>query len=265
MFVKKSAQPSVVNKGAERYALLLDVLARHYPQMVSLAEIVRETGLPKATAFRFMKSLQEVGFAAYDRINEAYYLGARTMDLGAKALAQNFAILAGPSLKRIAAQTGDTTFGILAENDHMHCLLRFTGDYPVRTLSLEEGDHWPLGVGAAGMAILAAYDDAYVDDHIERYRPLIEQYAPGATADMKPRVLRTRENGYALSRGELLHGMSAVGVAVFFPGIKRPIGAISIAAITDRIVGERQQMLVDLLHREATLISESVRAHASSN
>lgn len=264
MTVSKASPFSAVNKGAARYALLLDCLAKQYPEMVSLAEIARQTGLPKPTAFRLMKALQEVGFVAYDSIYEAYIFGARMMDLGAKALAQNFAVIARPSLQRIADETGDTAFGALAENDHMHCLLRVIGNYPVRTLSLEEGDIWPLGIGAIGTALLAANDDAYIESYIKRYLPLINRYTTLSAVELKNRVRRTRDEGYARSEGELLDGMSALGVVVCYPGSTRPIGAISVAAITSRLVDTRQREVVDLLQREVGLITSAIEARQSA-
>ncbi|NYT44348.1 IclR family transcriptional regulator [Alcaligenaceae bacterium] len=257
-------QFSAVNKGAARYALLLDCLANQYPEMVSLAEIARRTDLPKATAFRLMKALQEVGFVAYDSTYEAYLFGGRMMELGAKALGQNFAVLVRPSLQRIANDTGDTAFGVLAQNDHMQCLLRFTGSYPVRTLSLDEGDIWPLGIGAVGMALLAANDDAYVDGYIERCQPLVNRYAPISAAELKDRVRRTREQGYAVSDGDLLDGMSALGMAIHFPGTVRPIGAISVAAISSRLIGDRKAEVVEQLRREVDLINQTARAQQFS-
>lgn len=262
--LRKTTESSVANKGAARYAQLLDCLAEQYPEMMSLAEIVRQTDLPKASAFRLMKALQEVGFVSYDSTHEAYYFGARMMDLGIKALTQNFALIARPSLQRVANETGDTAFGVLAENDHMQCLLRLIGHYPVRILSLEEGDIWPLGVGAAGLALLAAHDDVYIDSYLDRCQPLIDRYAPSSVAEMKERIRRTREQGYALSDGELLDGMSAVGVAVFFPGVKRPIGAISVAAITPRLEGERRIRAIEILQREAGLIGQTAQSRQSS-
>src|SRR5690554_2681472 len=138
MAVKTTRNTSAVNKGAARYAQILDCLASHFPERVSLADIVRITELPKATAFRLLKALQEEQLVAYDSIHEAYYLGWKLMDLGWHALAQNFALLARPSLDRLAEETEDTVFAGLAENDHMRCLVRVTGSYPIRILSLEE-------------------------------------------------------------------------------------------------------------------------------
>jgi DNA-binding IclR family transcriptional regulator len=260
MTVKNASLASAVNKGAARYAVLLDCLADRYPEMVSLADIARLTDLPKPTAFRLMKALQDVGFVAYDSEREAYLFGARMMDLGAKALAQNFAITARPSLIRIANETRDTAFGVIAENDHMHCLLRITGSYPIRTLSLEEGDIWPLGIGAVGMALLAVHDDGFVDRYVERYQSLVGNYTSLSPDQLKARVQRTRENGYALSEADLLSGMSAVGIALYFPGTQRPLGAISVAAISSRLEEPRRQEVVSLLQREARLISAALEA-----
>lgn len=260
MTVKGTSKFSAVNKGAARYALLLDCLAAHYPEMVSLAEIVRITDLPKATAFRLLKALQEEWLVAYDSIHEAYYLGAKLMDLGLTALSQNFALLARPSMERIAEETEDTVFAGLSENDHMRCLVRVTGKYPIRVLSLEEGDVWPLGVGSIGHALLAANDDAYIDAYIERYLPMLRKFAPVTATQLKERVQQTRDAGYSISRGELLEGMSAVGVAVTVPGLARPVGAISVAAITPRLSGRRCTEVVASLKREADLIAQTFQA-----
>lgn len=261
---KTTAKFSAVNKGAARYAMLLDCLSAHYPGMVSLADIVRITGLPKATAFRLMKALQEEQLVAYDSIHEAYYLGAKLMDLGLRALSQNFALLARPSLERIAEATDDTVFAGIPENDHMRCLVRVTGNYPVRILSLEEGDAWPLGVGSIGQALLAAYDDAYIDAYLQRYLPFMSKFAPVTAEQVKEQVQQTRKRGYAFSCGDLLEGMSAVGVAIMAPGLRRPWGALSVAAVTPRLADERREKVVALLKREADLIGQTMQDRLSS-
>lgn len=259
---KKASEFSAVNKGAARYALLLDCLADHYPNMLSLADIGRLTNLPKPTAFRLMKALEEVGFVAYDSEQQSYLFGAKMMELGAKALAQNFAVIARPSLMRIADETRDTAFGVLAQNNHMHCLLRITGSYPVRTLSLDEGDIWPLGVGAVGMALLAAHDDDFVDRFIESHLAIVSHYSPLTVDVVKERVQATQEQGYAVSEGDLLPGMSAIGMVVRFPDTGKPLGAISVAAVSNRLEGQRRDDIVDLLRKEINAMTSTLAANA---
>lgn len=255
---RKAAQFSAVNKGAARYALLLDCLADRYPDMVSLAEIARLTNLPKPTAFRLTKALQEVGFVAYDSEREAYLFGARMMELGAKALMQNFAVIARPSLIRLAEETQDTAFAGLAENNHIHCVLRVLGSYPVRTLSLEEGDIWPLGVGGVGLALLSAYDEAFVERYIENFLPVITRYSQTTAQSLHDRVRRARADGFASSERDVLPGVSALGVAIVHPLTGRPFGAISIAAISARMEASRIGEIVTLLRQEARLITDTL-------
>ncbi|MFD1198121.1 IclR family transcriptional regulator [Brucella gallinifaecis] len=258
MAIKQASEFSAVNKGAARYALLLECLSVNYPKPVSLAELARLAKLPKPSAFRLLKALQSVGFIAYDSQSEAYFLGARLMDIGVRSLSQNFARLAEPALLRLSETTDDTAFAVLAENDHMNCLRRITGSFPVRTLSLEEGDIWPLGIGAVGLALLAAHDDNYVDYYLKNYMPVLSRYSPIDESELRRRVVLTRETGIAVSQGDLLTGMSAIGVAIYYPDSKRPIGALSVAALSTRLDETRRNEIGQYLCSEARLITEAL-------
>lgn len=258
MAVKQASDFSAVNKGAARYALLLDRLSANHPKPVSLAELARLANLPKPSAFRLLKALQLVGFISYDSQSEAYFLGARLMDIGVRSLSQNFARLAEPALLRLAEDTHDTAFAVLAENDHMNCLRRITGNFPVRTLSLEEGDIWPLGIGAVGLALLAAHDDAYVDYYLANYMPVLARYSSIDKGELRRRIAQTRETGIAVSQSDLLAGMSAVGIAIYYPGTKRPMGALSVAALSTRLDEVRRSQVADYLRNEAALITKSL-------
>lgn len=255
MVIKQASEFSAVNKGAARYALLLGCLSNHYPNMVSLAELARLTNLPKPSAFRLLKALQVVGFVSYDSKSEAYLLGAGLMDIGVKSLSYNFARLAEPALLRLAEDTQDTAFAVLAENDHMNCLRRITGSYPIRTLSLEEGDIWPFGIGAVGLALLAAHDDNYIEYYLKNYMSLLHRYSSIDKDELHRRIELTRKTGIAFSQSDLLAGMSAIGIVIRYPGTTRPMGAISVAALTSRLDEQRQIEIAGYLRNEAARIT----------
>src|SRR5581483_8105304 len=59
-------------------------------------------------------------------------------------------------LSRIADATGDTVFLQLRTGNESLCVDRRLGSYPVKTLVVDVGTHRPLGIGAGGLAILAA-------------------------------------------------------------------------------------------------------------
>ncbi len=109
-------------------------------------------------------------------------------------------------------------------------------------------------MGAASLALLAALptdeSDAIVTDEAAR----LPRY-PAHSADALARWVReTRRKGYALNRERVVPGMSAVGVAV--PGRQgRPLGALSVAAITVRLGGARLQQVVAQLRAEGEAIA----------
>ena len=63
-----------------------------------------------------------------------------------------------------------------------------------------------------------------------------------------------RAHGHALNPGRIVPGSWGLGVAIPWPD-GRPAGALSIAAIENRMTPARQADLAAALHREAALIA----------
>jgi DNA-binding IclR family transcriptional regulator len=76
---------------------------------------------------------------------------------------------------RIAGQTEESAFLSIRRGAECLCLIREEGTYPIRTHVLQAGDRLPLGVGSAGLAILAALDDSEINSTLEANRELIAQ------------------------------------------------------------------------------------------
>ncbi|MDS1135142.1 IclR family transcriptional regulator [Nitratireductor indicus] len=250
-------EPTTV-KGIARISVILDCLTRHYPRQLPLAEIARETRIPKPTAHRLLGAMREEGFVTCDPVDGDYLLGYRMLDIGAKALRQNFAMASRSSIQRLATRTGDTAFCAVSEGNSFCCVMRISGDYPVRTLSLETGDRWPLGVGALGLALLASHGDDFIDRYIHTQIASINDYMDVTPASLWEDVRQTRKQGYAASANSIITGMSAMGVAVNFPNSTRPMGAVSVAAISNRLNGARKSQVIKMLETEKTLIEANL-------
>ncbi|WP_246448788.1 IclR family transcriptional regulator domain-containing protein [Paracoccus amoyensis] len=69
----------------------------------------------------------------------------------------------------------------------------------------------------------------------------------------------TRRQGYAVNPGRIVPGSWGLGVAILWPD-GRPAGALSIAAIEDRMRPERRSDLIAALQREARLVEEHLAA-----
>lgn len=242
----------------DRAARLLTILAAGEASGMMLTEIARQAGFGKGTTHRVLAALVEVGFVNQDTENRRYRLGARLTLMAQHAQAQELAFRAQPLLDRLAQETGDTAFCSIREGLFSVCIARATGDFPIRTLTLDVGHRRPLGIGAGSLALLAALPDGMVHEAITRNARALAVY-PAFTADaLLTRVAETRVRGYACNPGEVIPGMAALGIAV--PDAQnRPIAALSIAAIRERIAPPREALLALKLGEAVRDLAELMR------
>lgn len=242
--------PETAVKTVDRIAALLRALAGHGADGAALSDIARATGFGPATTHRLLTALTEVGFAFQDLRTRHYRLGAVVATLGRAALQQDVAALADGALARLAEVTGDTVFASVREGLAAICIGRAIGRFPIRTLTLDVGDRRPLGVGAGSLALLAGLPDAEIGAVIERNADWLRDF-DGFTADVLRRLVeRTRCEGYAFNDGLIVPAMNAIAVPVH-DADGRPLFALSLAAIRDRMGPDRLGGLVERLKSEA--------------
>src|SRR5690625_1856939 len=141
-------------KTIDRAATILRCLAQGPQEGSRLSDIASRSGLGKTTTHRLLAALVSVGFVDRGE-SRLYRLGYALFSLGASARRFDLANLVRPSLLRLAAETEDTIFLSIRDGDEALCLDRCTGNFPIRTLTLNVGDRRPLGVGAGSLALLA--------------------------------------------------------------------------------------------------------------
>jgi DNA-binding IclR family transcriptional regulator len=141
-------------------------------------------------------------------------------------------------------------------------MARREGSYPVKILTVDVGVRRPLGMGAGNIAILAFLPD----DEIERVvaaniDELTSYAAPDVAFDaalIRELVEQTRLHGHAFVRDLFIPGMSAVGIPIMgSEGV--PVGALSVAAITNRLRDERRVDVIASLRREVATIEARIR------
>jgi DNA-binding IclR family transcriptional regulator len=131
---------------------------------------------------------------------------------------------------------------------------REEGPYPIRVHALHAGDRHPLGVGAGGLALLAALPDEDVEEVLAANADILtDKYPPFSPSAFRGLVQDTRTSGYALNPGMLLPDSRAIGVSIYRSD-GRPVGALSIAATESRLYTERQPEIASLLKKEASWI-----------
>ncbi|MDT1061007.1 IclR family transcriptional regulator [Paracoccus sp. CPCC 101403] len=235
---------------------LLSLVGRGGSEGLGLAWLADQAGVTRPTARRLLLALAAARLVDQDPLSRRYHLGPETYLLGSFA-AERHGILhhARPSMLRLAEETGDTVLLTVPQDDHTLCLERIEGSFPVRTYALMRGDRKPAGVGAGALAILAALPPIEAEALRRRVDHLVGDLAPALAAD----EVQARAQGFAFNQGRIVPGSWGLGVAFRWPD-GRPAGALSIAAIENRMQADRRPHLIASLRTEVQQIETRLAA-----
>jgi DNA-binding IclR family transcriptional regulator len=212
---------------------LLSVFSFREPRL-SLADLASRTGIPRATAFRLLSTLEQSGFL--DKVHGAYQLGIKCFVLGnIVAGGLDLRETARPHLAALRESTRETTQ--IAILDHWQVV------YLERMLS-------PLSVGymrSRAGAILPAYCTG-LGKTLLAFRPAAEVEAWAATqkfAALTPHTITSakrllkelagiRERGYGLDQEEREKGVTCLAAPIC-NHTGDVVAAISVAGPTQRM------------------------------
>ena len=215
-----------------------------------LTDIATTTGLDKATTLRILDVLMRNGLVTRDPSSKRYALGPELFVLGAAAAARSDPRpLVRPSLVRLVRQFEDTAILSLPRGAESVCVDVEPGTFAIRANYLEVGSRRPLGAGAGSLALLAWLPDEEIAqlmplivDRLDRYPKLTEKI-------IERSIERSRRTGYVMLLDVVVERMGGMAVPVLGED-GRPMAAISVAALSDRL-RSREQALSEALLREA--------------
>lgn len=240
---------------------ILKLLARNQPGGLRISDIGRRLGLNKATAVRLTQTLADERFVVHDAATRCYRLGPETFAIGLAA-EPSYALqrLATDSLRALALETGDWVFFSVVQGFEVICISRETGDMPIPPDALRLGDRHPLGVGAGGLAILAALPDDEVEIALRVNGRYIDEHFPRSSVSViRELVAQTRQRGYAIIPGIVAPGYWALGVPLLQRD-GRPVAAVVLVASESRLHPTRRAVLGErMLRISHDLMSRAVQ------
>lgn len=122
----------------------------------SLAELVAETGLSRATAHRLATALEGHGLLRRDSEGR-FALGLRLIELGREAAeAMPLTEAAGPALAALREATGESVQLYVRAGDRRVCVAALESPHGLRTI-VPLGASLPLDAGSAGRVLAAAW------------------------------------------------------------------------------------------------------------
>ena len=236
----EASGPSTFRRGLR----VLDVLQQAGSAGLHVNEVARAAEMNRSTVYRFLDVLVDTGWIvrATDRCIYRVSTSASAPTDPHAAAVMRWA----PVLRAISDDTGDSAFLICRAGNDSLCLHREVGNYPVQVLSVTIGHRQPLGVGAAGLAYLAALPPHEASEVIAQNNRFLNAY--GAMNDKRLHTLveSARARGWAVVGNAAVPGALGVGVAVL-DAQGYPTLAVSVSSILDRMPATRQRKIAEAI------------------
>lgn len=244
----------------QRAFSVLRVLAEAKGEKLRLTDIAARTGQAPATAHRVLQALIQEEAVEQPPNSKAYQLSVAFFSLAAAAgkFRSNLREVYRPSMLRLSGMLNDTIFILVRHGFDAICLDRIDGPFPVRSHTGDIGGRIPLGLGQAGLILLARLPPAEREEAIRFNIPRLHHLGFVDEISMRVRIKDCLENNYAFSTGPgLFPGMSGLSVPIEDRN-GETVAALSVAAPSERMSPERLPLIVEMLHKEARLIGAQV-------
>lgn len=180
---------------------------------LSIADVARITGLPRAVARRCLYTLMQLGYAGFD--GRTYFLRPKVLALGYAYLSSaSLGSALQPYLERVSAATGEScSVGVLEEDEVVY--VARASARRIMTLALNVGSRVPAYCSAMGRVLLAHRPEDELAAFLDRVQlvPLTEHTLTSRAA-LQEALERVRRQGFALVDQELELGLRSIAVPV---------------------------------------------------
>lgn len=222
----------------------------------SLSDVARATGMTRASARRFLLTLETEGYVrARDGMFE---LTPRVLELGFSYLsAQSLPEVAQPHLEALSHATGESSSASVLDGFDIVYVARVP-TRRIMSVGITIGTRFPAFATSMGRVLLASLDPAGRDTYFEGFlatrftsRTVVDEVALRAELD------RVAAQGWSLVDGELEPGLRALAVPVRRGGTV--VAAINLAMSPgDEDAGIHAQRLLPAMHEAAAAITRDL-------
>jgi DNA-binding IclR family transcriptional regulator len=236
--------PRVLRRGLR----VLGVLRQAGAVGMHVTDIARAAGMQRSTVYRYLDVLAEEGYALREADAPRWRMAELGVLMAGDPHAQAVRSLR-PVLRQISDVSGDSAFLICRAGGDSLCLHREVGNYPVQVLAVTVGHRQPLGVGAAGLALLGALPASEADEVILQNEQALRAYGGMTVTQMRRLAENTRDRGWAVVGNAAVPGVLGVGVALCDAN-GYPRLAVSVSSLISRMQAPRQRSIADLIRAQ---------------
>lgn len=210
---------------------VLKAFDRDDPAM-TLSDVARKTGLSRAAAGRFLKTLVTLGYASFD--GRDFRLRPRVLELGtAYFSSHSFVDIASPLLKQAADKAREPCSMAVLDGGEIVYVVRHTANR-MMSITIPIGKRYPAHSTSLGRVLMGALPDEELEAMIDAAD--LRQVTPFTVTDkdeLKSMIVRGREQGYQVAESQLEVGILSVAVPVR-DGSGKVIAAINMGVPSSR-------------------------------
>lgn len=224
---------------------------------LSFQEVIELSGIPKTTAFRMLKSLEEMELLEKGT-DAKYRLGILFLKFGHLVSTRlDVRKIAYPIMNDLHNDTKEAINLIVRDGDEAVYIEKMDSKQKVR-LYTAIGRKSPLYAGACPRAVLSFLPDHEVKEYLETIE--LKSFANGTITDKEElyeAILHARERGYTISHSELENYTSAIAAPIF-DHKGEVIAAMSIAGLEANYRGEDAEIFIKKLKKATAEISRQL-------
>ncbi len=241
----------------QRGLQLLSQFSRNERQLTG-AELSRRLGLPRASVFRILQTLEQMGFV--ERVGESahYKLGMAVLRLGFEFLASmELTELGRPVIDDLCAATGLSSHLVVRDSREVVFVAKAVG-HSLMSNSVQIGARLPAHATVLGRVLLAGLS---VDELADLYRGVglasYTEQTPTTIAALKQMIDDDARRGYGISQGGFDSAISTIAAPVF-DNQRKVSAAVSVTVPSQRVDPLQLEELVSQVRLAAQRLSQHI-------
>lgn len=243
--------------GLARGLQLLTCFTRQEPQLTG-AELSRRLEVPRASVFRLLQTLEQMGYVERVPDSPNYKLSIGVLRLGFEYLASMELTEHGrPVIDELRDLTGYSAHLVVRDGRDVVFVAKAAGRSALFH-SIQVGARLPAHATVLGRLLLADLDMAalsqlYPESPLPSYTPK----TPTTLAQLKALIDQDRANGYGISQGGFETGISTIAAPVFNDS-REVVAAISITVPAQQVSPEQAAQLVPQVQQAAAQLTHRI-------
>lgn len=222
------------------------------------AELARRLDLPRASVFRILQTLEQMGFVERVGDTASYRLGIAVLRLGFEFLASmELTEFGRPVLDDLSATSGQSAQLVVRDDTEVVVVAKIAGPSSLVS-AMQVGGRLPVHATALGRVLLGGMSmEALSQLYAGKPLPSFTAQTPSSLAELHRRVRDDAARGYAISQGGYEAGVSTIAAPVFDEH-GAVAAAVSVTLPVSHIAAPQQERLVALVVEAGAKLSRRI-------